>query len=294
MQPEPKRLPIFLPLAVPAFTFVLGLIAFWFGWASSVNCVIIVLLGVCCGLLIALWQRPSITEGFSDSVNQIFELAQDRELSAVQNQFVGCLNSISQFKDPIYRELAMIRLHGIVRQTETLAGLTIEYSSTESWRVAYEKLLRSPGLHLYRSVSHIESVHYWQDGPGEQSTRLNLELHDSRTISVERIAIIADHLWPSDSRFPEELVRAWLHEQHLHGIWVRLIRESQLIQEENLQLDFGIYGNRAVVIQISDVSGRTVRFELNFDFERVQRAEEMWNRLTVYAVSFQDLLDQDA
>ncbi|MEZ6077693.1 MAG: hypothetical protein R3C56_19105 [Pirellulaceae bacterium] len=76
------------------------------------------------------------------------------------------------------------RFSSIVQQPRTLSAGTIEYSSTESGRVAYEQLLRSPGLHLYRSVAYVEP-HYWQDGPGQQSTRLNLELHDSRSISIE-------------------------------------------------------------------------------------------------------------
>ena len=111
-------------------------------------------------------------------------------------------------------------------------------------------------------------------------------------ISVERIAIIADHLWPEDSPFPVEPIHDWLEEQHRHGIWVRLVRESQLLSEANLVTDLGIYGSRAVGIQVADSAGRTIRFVLSFDFDKVQRAEVVWSRLLVYAISYRELLDR--
>ena len=42
----------------------------------------------------------------------------------------------------------------------------------------------------------------------------------------------------------------------------------------------------------ADPAGRTIRFVLNFNFDKVQEAEVKWNRLAVYAVSFRDLLDR--
>lgn len=169
---------------------------------------------------------------------------------------------------------------------------SVAFPSTESWRVVYEELLRSPGLHLYRSVAYIESAHYWQDGPGQQSTQLNLELHDTGIISIERTAIIADHLWPTDQLFPVEPLHSWLDQQHRYGIWLRLVRESALENDTDLLCDFGIYGSRAVGIQTADPAGRTIRFVLNFNFDKIQEAEVKWNRLAVYAISYRDLLDQ--
>jgi hypothetical protein len=119
-----------------------------------------------------------------------------------------------------------------------------------------------------------------------------LELQDARTVRIERTAIIADHLWPELSLFPGEPIHSWLEEQHRHGIWVRLVRESQLATEADLVGDFGIYGTRAVGTQTSDPEGRTLNFTLDFDFELVKRAEERWDRLAVYCVSYRELLDQ--
>ena len=68
--------------------------------------------------------------------------------------------------------------------------------------------------------------------------------------------------------------------------------ESQLAGERELVSDFGIYGSRAVGMQMADAAGRTIRFELSFDFERVKQAESIWERLQVFATSYRDLLDR--
>ena len=109
-----------------------------------------------------------------------------------------------------------------------------------------------------------------------------------------RIAIIADHLWREGETFPVEPVHAWLDQQYRHGIWLRLVRESQLAGETDLVFDFGIYGTRAVGTQLADITGRTIRFDLTFDFEKVKRAEEVWKRLQVFSTSYSDLLDRIA
>ena len=44
-------------------------------------------------------------------------------------------------------------------------------------------------------------------------------------------------------------------------------------------------------MQTSDPAGRTIRFRLDFNLEKVIDAEEKWNRLNVYAISYADLLD---
>ena len=56
------------------------------------------------------------------------------------------------------------------------------------------------------------------------------------------IVILADDLWPTDSDLPVELLRQWIHEQSVHGIWIRLVRESALRKEPDLVCDMGIYG----------------------------------------------------
>ena len=87
-------------------------------------------------------------------------------------------------------------------------------------------------------------------------------------------------------------VLAWVEEQHRHGVWVTLVRESQLAGEPDLLVDSGVYGDRAVGVQELDEHGRTVRFVLRFDPAAVRLALDRWDRLTLFAVSYQTLLDR--
>ena len=43
---------------------------------------------------------------------------------------------------------------------------------------------------------------------------------------------------------------------------------------------------------MADPTGRTIRFTLDFNFEKVAAAEASWSRLLVYSVSWKDLLDR--
>ena len=271
---------------------MIGIALFWIGWIELL--LLLVFLVLCAVLAICLRKRPIAEDSsrYPEAIAGLLTISHDEQLSAIHGQILEALVATSAKSDGIFRDLADQRFSSIVQQLRTLSAGTIEYSSTESWRVAYEQLLRSPGLHLYRSVAYVESAHYWQDGPGQQSTRLNLELHDSRSISIERTVIIADHLWPLDSLFPMQPIHSWLDEQHRHGIWIRLVRESVVAEEPDLLADFGIYGNRAVGIQIADPAGRTIRFQLKFDFDKVVQAESIWGRLAVYATSYRELLEQ--
>ncbi len=295
MKQQPQHWSSFLP-ATPFVVFVvlaaIGLLFYALQWNAMLLLLAMLLLSVACEQSAVLQQPRKDLYLLPKAVTQILDLSHDTEIASIHDQLAEALQRMSQKNDPIFRELATERLDSIVRQAQVLSKASIEYSSTESWRVAYETLLRSPGLYTYHSIAHIESAHYWQDGPGMQSTCLNLELQESRTVSIERIAIIADHLWPKNSQFPMEPIHHWLTEQHRHGIWVRLIRESQLVSESDIVVDLGIYGSRAVGLQIADFAGRTMRFVLDFDFDSVQRAELVWNRLLVYTISYKDLLDQ--
>lgn len=252
----------------------------------------IILLGVLVGLCCVILGKLRSSAILPELMSSLLELSRDRELFGIHTAISTSLHRVSTEPDPIYRRLALQRLQSIADQCLTISKSSIEFTSTESWRVVYEELLRSPGLHMYRSVAYIESAHYWQDGPGQQSTRLNLELHDERVLSIERIAIIADHLWPESELFPIEPLHSWLDEQHRHGIWLRLVRESALANDSDLLADFGIYGSRAVGIQLADPSGRTIRFQLSFDQEKIRQAEAQWSRLAVYSISYRDLLDR--
>jgi hypothetical protein len=117
---------------------------------------------------------------------------------------------------------------------------------------------------------------------------VNFELLDEERLDIERVAIIADVLWPAGALWPDTLVHHWLREQHARGIGIKFVRESALRNEPELIADIGVYGARAVGVQELDDQCRTVRFTLTFDFDQVQSAEERWQRLSVYAESFEN------
>lgn len=255
------------------------------GFLTLLVCVVI-------GLQLAIHHTGTRISHLPEAVQDMVDLAGDSELASVHSLLACALKRVSRQNDLIFRQLALSRLETVTGDCQCLGNGQIEFRTTESWRVAYEELLRSPGLHLYRSVAHVESAHYWQDGPGQQSTQLNLELHDAGIIGIERIAVVADHLWSEGERFPVEPVHQWLEQQHRYGIRLRLVRESALGNDKDLLCDFGIYGSRAVGIQTTDPAGRTARFVLDFNFKKVQEAEAAWDRLEIYAVPYGDLLDR--
>jgi len=285
---RPTISPLFVAALLSAMTFAIWIVApieFLIGFLCILVSAAIGLLLKTSGLVRTYPQQPKLLQ-------VLLDLSCDREISGIHASVSESLKRIANQRDPVFRKLAASRLRAIATDCNDLGNATVEFVSTESWRVVYEELLRSPGLHLYRSVAHIESAQYWQDGPGQQSTQLNLELHDAGVVSIERTAIIADHLWPNGDLFPIDPLHSWLDLQHRHGIWLRLVRESALENDTDLLSDFGIYGSRAVGFQTADPAGRTIRFFLNFDFDKVQEAEVKWNRLAVYAISYRDILDQ--
>lgn len=221
-----------------------------------------------------------------------FLLSHDRDVFPRFEAMSHALLRISQNTDPIYRSVTMQRLDLLFGQIKCIADGTIEFRGTETWRLVYEQLLKSPGLHSYRSVAWVRNDRYWQDGPGRQSLRLNVELQGSQRVTIQRIVILADELWPQDSDFPAERIRQWIHEQHADSIQVGIVRESALRNEPDLLRDMGIYGSRAVGFQELDESSQTARFLLKFDFSEITKAEDHWTRLSVYSTSYQDFLDQ--
>jgi len=202
------------------------------------------------------------------------------------------LLKISRRQDPIFRGIALDQVDDLVQRVTTIAVGTLVFESTEAWRIVYERLLRSSGLYLYRSVAWVKNAHYWQDEPGRKSMAVNFELQDKEQLNIERIAVIADDLWPMPSDWPSDPIRLWLHEQHIHGIWIKLVRESALRKEPDLLADIGIYGSRALGIQELDDQCRTVRFVLTFDYAKVAEAEDRWNRLAIFAESYCVHLDR--
>lgn len=235
--------------------------------------------------------RPGLPEQLH-LLNTPLTLASDRDILELYQKIGDSLRKTSLNKDAIYRDLALERIKGLADELAKVAGGRIVFTCTETWRMAYEQLLRSPAVFLYRSVAHVVTSTYWQDPPGLQSMQVNFELIDAGSLNVERIAIFPDHLWPAGERFPVEPLCAWVDEQYNHGIWIKLARESALANEPGLLVDMGIYDGRAVGTQELDAHGRTVRFTLSFDMAEVLAAEQRWERLSVYSIAYQKLLDR--
>jgi len=220
-----------------------------------------------------------------------FMLARDADVYPSYEEVSHSLLQMSQNSDPIFRDSALNRLALLESELAELAEGTVKFDGTETWRLAYEQLLKSPGLHLYRSVAWVRNENYWQNAAGRQSFKLNLELKGRDRLTIERIVILADDLWPSDLDLPTDRVKQWLHKQHTEGIQIALVRESALHQEPDLLKDMGIYGSRAVGWQEFDENSQPFRFVIKFNFNEVTTAEERWSRLKVYSTNYQDFLD---
>lgn len=252
--------------------------------------------GVLVAILIGVVMAQSVSRSFNSGQPSLLEnpflLARDAQVLRQYQAITESLVAVTRQSDSIYREIALEHLDELARRAAAIAEGTFVFEGTETWRIVYERLLRSPGLHLYRSVAWIKNASYWQDEPGRKSMAVNFELHAGERLNIERIAIIADELWRFEESWPAELLRQWLHEQHVRGIWVKFVRQSALVHEPDLIADIGIYGSRAIGVQELDEHCRTVRFTLAFDFKTVAAAEERWKRLAVYAESFASYLDR--
>ncbi len=271
--------------------FLVSILVAWLGhaWLSTV------FLGTLLSFLAALvWQtgirRSSVEPTLLETP---FYLAHDAEVFDRYRKLAREMLRISGRSDPIYRKCALSELDSSVAHIATIGDGKIVFEGTEAWRLVYEKLLRDPSVTIYRSVALVRNPAYWQDGAGTQSMQLNFELISQSVVTIERTVILADDLWPPDADQPIESLRQWIHEQSVHGIWIRLVRESALISESELLRDMGIYGFSAVGFQEFDADHlRTSRFTLDFEFSAVREAEDRWNRLNVYSSAYKDLLDQ--
>jgi hypothetical protein len=244
------------------------------------------------GLTLTLWKRLNQQATSLSTLETPFRLASDFEMFVRYEQLAASILAISAQPDIIYRAVALEHLDDLVRRAHLVAQGTFLFDGTETWRLVYERLLRSPGLHCYRSVACVRSPHYWQDEPGRKSLAVNFEMVESRRLTIERIVIIDDGIWPARETWPVESLRQWLHEQYVRGIDLFYVRESELRHEPDLLTDCGLYGSRAYGVQQLDDRGQTECFTLCFDLQAVQAAEARWCRLAVYAESWKNYLDR--
>lgn len=220
-------------------------------------------------------------------------LAPQRDLF---EQYLGVCQALTELAaqdDPILKEFAGLKLASLAEQVRELAGGAIEFSATETWRTVYDKLLRSPDLREYRSVAWVRAAGYWQDPPGRESMAANFEAAH-RGVLIERVVVLRDDLWPAADALRADAISPWIEEQHNHGLWVALVRESDLAAEPGLLGDIGLYGDRAVGVEDLDERARTVRFTLSFDRQAVRLARDRWDRLYLFATPYRTLLDRAA
>jgi hypothetical protein len=236
-------------------------------------------------------QREKERAEMIQSLSVPLALASDRELFQQYQEISRGLTSVAKMNNPVLRRIALLKFASMAEQISCLASGKIVFALTESWRTVYEQLLMSPDIQHYRSVAWVRTPKYWQDEPGRQSMRANFETV-RRGVLVERIIVLRDELWPRSQQLPAEEILPWIEEQHNHGLWIALARESELAREPDLLGDIGIYGDRAVGIQELDEHCRTLRFTLDLDPQTVQLADARWQRLLLYARSFRNILDQ--
>jgi hypothetical protein len=206
-------------------------------------------------------------------------------------RFADALTKIGRHNDRLFRDLALHRLTTVSDEFATMAAGRIVFHATETWRTAYQHILETLRVKTYLSVAWVRTNDYWNDAPGRQSMQFNYELV-GRGIRIERVHILSDELWPFDEKLPTGGMLEWLVEQRGQGIHVSLLRESDLSKEPDLLRDFAIYGDRATGMQELDEDSRTVRFVLSFDEPSIQKALDRWERLTLYSVSLQNVVDR--
>jgi hypothetical protein len=274
---------------------------------------------VVCGLLVAI--STALPDAFDEKVSHLVQfacLAGIAYIAVVLKQFIATedkvralpkslvcdsqffehfrlfaesLNAASHIPDPVFRTAALQQLSSLGQSLQELGTGTLTFENTESWRIIYEQILRSKIVYSYKSVAWVRDLDYWQDEPGQKSIRLNHELASRQQISMERIFILQDALWPTGTEHRDSKVTALLKENVRSKIKVFVIRESSLCNDQDLLADFGIYGSHAVGYQVLDGRHRTHRFTIQFNFDAVALAEQRWKRLLAYAIPFNENLE---
>jgi hypothetical protein len=190
----------------------------------------------------------------------------------------------------VYSQQVSLRLDQVAAHLTELVEGKLVFSSTETWRSLYEKVLESCQAKRYLSVALIRSEDYWRDAPGESSLEFNYGLV-TRGFHIHRVFVIDEFFWPPSARTPSKQLFQWILSQHHGGIEVSLLRLTDLDDEPSLICDMGIYGQEAVGMQQTDFEGKTVRFELCFDSNSLMQAEQRWLQILSFAKSLHDIID---
>ena len=120
-----------LTVAVWTFAPTGFLIAFLCLQASAI-------IGILLHLLFAIRQNQE-----PELLPLLFDLTSDRDIAESHASIAESLKNLTDQKDPIFLQLALTRLQTIAEESRLLGEGIVEFTSTESWRVVYEELLRS-------------------------------------------------------------------------------------------------------------------------------------------------------
>lgn len=272
---------------IVAAAIIIAMVLSWYGLNG-----IVFLLATCLLLLVSIVREIRHLRDSIPAANVLTSVVANQPLFTYLRQITDACSAAVKIQDKLHRDLCLEQIQTAANDVSNAAAGDFDFESTERWRTYYERLLTSPGLHVYRSVAVVRKPSYWQTEAGLKGIQLNHQLSESKRLTIERVVVLTNELWPDRNVLPVEKIQEWLIEQHHHGISLYLAREFELSGEADLLVDMGIYGSRAVGIQELDDHGNTRRFTLQFDMEHVQQAEERWQRLLVYAVKYSDFLDR--
>ncbi len=161
-----------------------------------------VLLSVIVGMLVLRsGQRDESSIGLLETP---FYLSHDPEVFERYQKISQQLLRISQRFNKVYRDLALKSLSEMATTCMELGDGQVVFLDTETWRLAYEMLLRDPTVFHYRSIAVVRHPKYWQDAAGTGSMQFNFQLIDDHVVTIERIILIADQLWPKDQDLPSK------------------------------------------------------------------------------------------
>jgi hypothetical protein len=224
----------------------------------------------------------SVDVAMSEAYEISQKIAQNPNVKEFYDSTIQPFCEIFAVKDDVFIDLVKSRLNEFRLQLATEFAMGTISFRAEAWRVPYRNILNQPDMKVYKSVAWVKSEDYWQDQTGKSSIQFNYELIKSGK-EIERIFIVRDSVWNSSK------IRNWIREQKDKGIKIAVAREGLIPVEEDLMYDMGIYGERAVGYQNLDENCRTTSFQLHFNKSRVEKANELFEKLKMHTLTLNEL-----
>jgi hypothetical protein len=246
---------------------------------ATVGIYVTLLLGLVMATLIRV---VSVDVAMSEAYEISQKIAQNPNVKEFYDSTIQPFCEIFAVKDDVFIDLVKSRLNEFRLQLATEFAMGTISFRAEAWRVPYRNILNQPDMKVYKSVAWVKSEDYWQDQTGKSSIQFNYELIKSGK-EIERIFIVRDSVWNSSK------IRNWIREQKDKGIKIAVAREGLIPVEEDLMYDMGIYGERAVGYQNLDENCRTTSFQLHFNKSRVEKANELFEKLKMHTLTLNEL-----